>query len=142
MNEKTIKFTTKCIDCIFYHPRFMCCDFKRITRFDDQGLVVYETDHPVIQTICNFKRDSIWSEKFNELDLKEAVVKETQTTFDFIILSYIDEYPGAKLMRAAKECLKQTILPRIIVFVIKTDKTINFQELFWDLSHELNEKIE
>lgn len=154
MSEKTIKIETECKDCVFFKQIFeddfpqewdmfdhYDCELERIDKFREQKLVKHIDGYPVIKGICNAKRDQQWVDELGIEDVEAKVKEQIQITNDFLIISYDDEHIAAKLMRSAKQCAKQTLPPRNVIFIVKAEHIANFQELYWDLHHGMDEKI-
>ena len=145
--ERTVQFTTECKNCVFAYPLYnkvdkrigMLCHFDRIPRFEEQKLIIYEDNYPIIQTVCNAKRDSEWTSYYE--DPITEVLKQVQVQCDFIILSYQDKNPDAKLVQSAKQCMKSIIKPRRIIFVVKNETISNLTELLATL-HDVIDNIE
>jgi hypothetical protein len=167
IDSKNLKVTTNCEDCVFALSGTdekgittqTGCSFNRLEKFKEQELAEWDDEYGyyVINTVCNIKRDREWANnadakcdcdeckedetcayKVEQLQLERAATKECQVQNDFIILSYNEENTSARLMQSVKQCMKQTILPKILILVTNAKSIPGLKDLYQDLNQVID----
>lgn len=147
-NERTVKFTTKCENCIFSdvtkgiygEDREQICSFNRLEKFKEQNLAELNDSYYTINTVCKTFRDEEWALQYD--DPKEKVLEQIQIQCDVIVLAYNDENLHPNLIRIAKYYARSIIKPKKIIFTIYKDQINNLKETYLCLREILEGKIE
>jgi hypothetical protein len=154
--EKTLRFTTQCQDCIFRVDELYShdsttgqtnygqssCKLGRLYKFEKQGLATFNKDKQsyTIQTVCNAYRDQEWANQYSEPE--KTVLQQIQIQCDFVIICHYPDNLKTALVNSAKECLRQYIQPKHLIFIIQYTKNQDMKAAYDALAEILSDKID
>jgi len=124
--EDLCVITTSCKECVFamyVGKTQMDCSLGRLDKFRKVGASVVESydddkEFFVIERFCNTYRSEDWKPKYKKITKEDSALKESQATFDFIII-HDSTQDIDSLDKTLSDIKQQMILPKRVVVVEK-----------------------